>query len=195
LISIAGLLIRKKKDAVVWAFLLPFTIQRRIDCRGEPSAARRALFEMIDLPQPRPVLWPLRSRGTARIEDDRLPDGRRRITIHHADLSGVSPAMLDWRYHNIEGTMEYAGSRWPRYCVWHPLDHIFYSVTKRIDGKVGPGARLHIREAFQRKPENLLDLRVEVESIDSAAAIIRKKIAGVTVLRLVNRFEAAVNGT
>ena len=103
--------------------------------------------------------------------------------------------MLGWWYHNVEGDMDYAGQRWPRYFVWHPLDHISYTVTGRIDGKIEPGTRLHIREAFQRNPENLLDLRAEVESIDSSAAIIRKRIAGLTVLRLVNRFTATASGT
>lgn len=150
---------------------------------------------MIELPPPRPLLWSLRSRDTARIADNRLADGRRRITIEHAELRGITPVMLDWWYHNVEGEMDYAGGRWPRYCVWHPLDHISYTVTKRINGKVGPGTRLHIREVFQRKPENLLDLRAEVESIDTDAAIIRKRLAGVTVLRLVNRFISTTIGT
>jgi hypothetical protein len=150
---------------------------------------------MLKLPPPRPVLWPLRSLATANVEDAVLSDGRRQITIDHAPLRGVSPAMLDWWYHNVEGDMEYAGARWPRYCVWHPLDHISYRVTGRRNGRVVPGTRLHIREAFQRVPENLLDLRAEVESIDARAAIIRRRVGPIVVLRLINRFDGVPEGT
>lgn len=149
---------------------------------------------MVDLPAPRPVLWPIRARETAEVDDQMLADGRRRITIVHALLKGITPEMLDWWYHNVEGEMDYAGGRWLRYCVWHPLDHISYKVSRRMDGKVGPGTRLHIREAFQRRQENLLDLHVEVESIDARAAIIRKRVGPISILRLVNRFEDTPSG-
>jgi hypothetical protein len=150
---------------------------------------------VIRLPPPRPLLWPLRPLETAAVDDVVLDDGRRQITIDHALLRGVSPAMLDWWYHHVEGDMDYAGGRWPRYCVWHPLDHISYRVTGRRDGRVVPGTRVHIREAFQRKPENLLDLRAEVESIDARAAIIRKRVGPIVVLRLINSFDGVREGT
>jgi hypothetical protein len=150
---------------------------------------------MIVLPPPRPLLWALRSRETAKVQDRLLADRRRRITIRHALLRGVTPEMLNWWYRNIEGEMDYAGGRWPRYCVWHPLDHIAYTVSHRVNGEVRPGTRLHIREAFQRQPENLLDLQAEVDSIEPNTAIIQKRVGPLTVLRLANRFDEVAGGT
>jgi hypothetical protein len=146
------------------------------------------------LPPPRPVLWPLRPVDSADTKFEVLTDGRRRITIRHAELEGVTPAMLAWWFHNVEGTMDYAGARIERYLVWHPLDHIFYRVSGRVDGKVASGSRIHLREAFQRDAGKVLDLVVEIERIDEAAATIRRRVAGATVLRLVNRFEASARG-
>lgn len=142
----------------------------------------------VALPDPGPVLWPLRSVESVRIDMSVLSDGRRRIVFEHATLRGVTPAMLAWWFAHVEGDMDYAGRRWPRYLVWHPLDHISYEV-------VGPGARLHIREAFQRDPRNLLDVIVTVERIDTDAAVIGNGVLGYSALRLVNRFESNETGT
>lgn len=143
----------------------------------------------VALPPPRPVLWPLRPVGSARIDMRVLPDGRRRIVIEHAPLRGVTPAMLAWWFGHVEGNMEYAGRRMARYLVWHPLDHISYQVIKRVGDVVGPGATLHIREAFQRDPRNLLDVTVTVERIDEQSAVIGHRVLGLSALRLVNTFE------
>lgn len=147
------------------------------------------------LPEPRPVLWPLRDVSTAAITVERLPDGRRRIVIRHRELRGVTPRMLAWWYRNVPGDMSYAGGVWPRYLVWHPLDHISYEVVRAArGGGIGPGARLRIQEAFQRRPERRMDLRVQVARIDEQEAIIERRVLGVTVLQLVNRFAATADG-
>jgi hypothetical protein len=123
-------------------------------------------------------------------------DGRRRVMIRHAELKGITPDMLAWWFAHMEGEMDYAGGRWPRYLVWHPLDHISYEVVRRApNGGVGPGARLHLCEAFQRAPRNLLDLTVEVERIDAEAAVICHQMFGLRVLRLINLFEPSPRGT
>jgi hypothetical protein len=138
----------------------------------------------------------LRSPETAATTFERLGDGRRRIVIRHAELKGVSPEMLAWWYGHVAGDMRYAGACWPRYLVWHPLDHISYTVIRPSRrGSVGPGARLHIQEAFQRSPENILDVKVTVERIDSEAAVISNRVLGLSVLRLINRFEPTPTGT
>ncbi len=145
------------------------------------------------LPPPRPVIWPLRSIDTAQVEIS--DEGVRRITIRHAELKGVTPEMLAWWYANVVGEMEYAGELYPRYLVWHPLDHISYSIVGKPDGaKVSPGTRLHIREAFQRDLNNLLDLDVTVERLDTEEAAIAHYVLGVRVMRLSNRFEATATG-
>jgi len=48
-------------------------------------------------------------------------------------------------------------------------------------------ARVHIREAFQRDPQKLLDVTVTVERVDTNAAIIGDRILGLSALRLVNK--------
>jgi hypothetical protein len=126
------------------------------------------------LPEARPMLWPLRPASSAEVTDEVLGTGQRRITIRHAPLHGVTPEMLSWWYGgNIVGTMHYAGQEWPRYLVWHPLDHISYEIVEAgSDGAVGPGSRIRVREAFQRDPGNLLEVTVEVERLDERMAII-----------------------
>jgi hypothetical protein len=58
------------------------------------------------LPPPRPALWPLRPVASADVTDELLPDGRRRITVRHAELPGVTPEMLDWWYGHVDGPVE-----------------------------------------------------------------------------------------
>jgi hypothetical protein len=60
---------------------------------------------VIELPAPRPVLWPLRPTETAAVADDLLTDGRRRITVRHAELVGVTPRMLAWWLGHVVGEM------------------------------------------------------------------------------------------
>src|SRR5215204_1602004 len=148
------------------------------------------------LPLVRPVVWPLRPTQSAQSTVELLPDGRRRILIRHADLRGVTPEMLAWWFAHVEGDVEYASRRWPRYLVWHPLDHVAYEVVKRTaEGRVGPGARLHVVEAFQRNPRTLLDTFVDVERIDAEVAIIARNVLGRCILRLVNTFQPIQSGT
>ena len=106
-------------------------------------------------------------------------DSRRQIIIDHAELNGVTPAILAWWYGHVVGDMEYAGRTYPRYLVWHPLDHISYEIEGNHEThEIKPGTRLHLREAFQRNTNNLLDLHVTVERIDSEAATIVKSVLG-----------------
>ena len=136
------------------------------------------------LPPPRPQLWPLRAAETASTTFETCPDGCRRILIKHAILKHVTPEMLAWWYRHVSGDMAYAGSRLPRYLVWHPLDHISCRIVKPAGATTaGAGTRVHIREAFQRDPQKLLDVRVTVEQIDTDAAIIGNRIVGLCALR------------
>jgi len=114
------------------------------------------------------------------------------VTINHAPLENITPEMLAWWYGHIPGTMDYAGETWPRYLVWHPLDHISYEVAGDV---VRPGSRLHIREALGRDPELLIDLRVTVEKIDNHEAIITKRLLSNSIVRLENEFTATNGGS
>jgi hypothetical protein len=147
------------------------------------------------LPAPRPVLWPLRPLGSAAVWTN-SDDSRSIVTITHAPLAQVTPEMLAWWYGHISGSMKYAGQNWPRYLVWHPLDHIGYDVTSPAsDGAVGPGARLHITEALGRDLDQLVDIHVGVEQIDTQAAIICKRLLGTSIIRLENEFTPYDGGT
>jgi hypothetical protein len=88
----------------------------------------------------------------------------------------------------------------PRPLLWPLRPVASAGVTDEVlraapDGTVGSGARLRIREAFQRDPRNLLDVTVEVEHRDADAAIIARHVAGEPVLRLVNEFTGTRCGT
>jgi hypothetical protein len=145
---------------------------------------------VTSLPAPRPVLWPLRPQESARVSrsDDR---GRRIITIEHAPLPGVTAEMLAWWYGHVPGTMQYADGTYPRYLVWHPLDHITYEVENNLDAPVRPGSKLHIVEALGRDLGSVLDIHVTVEGMNERSAIISRRIAGSSVVRLENEFESS----
>ena len=147
---------------------------------------------MTRLPAPRPVLWPLRPPESARISrtDD---SGRRIVTIEHAPLAGVTAEMLAWWYGHVPGTMEYAGGTYPRYLVWHPLDHVTYEVENNT-APVRPGSKLHIVEALGRDLDSVLDIHVTVEAMTEHSAVISRRIAGSSVVRLENEFESSNAG-
>ena len=138
------------------------------------------------LPAPRPVLWPLRPLESAAVTTT-SDDSRTVVTIAHAPLQQVTPDMLAWWYGHIPGTMQYAGQICPRYLVWHPLDHIAYELTTPGD-VIGAGSQLHITEALGRDLDKLIDLQVTVETIDSDAAIMSKRVLGSSIIRLENEF-------
>lgn len=146
----------------------------------------------MDLPAPRPVLWPLRPPESAAVSNS-SDDGRTVVTISHAPLEQVTPEMLAWWYTHIPGDMRYAGTTWPRYLVWHPLDHISYEAT--TPGPIGPGTRLHISEALGRDPSMLLDLEVMVETVDNQSAVICKRLLGSSLVRLENEFTRTRSGS
>lgn len=145
----------------------------------------------MDLPAPRPVLWPLRPLDSAGVSTS-SDESRTLVTIAHAPLEQVTPEMLAWWFTHIPGDMRYAGTTWPRYLVWHPLDHISYEAT--TPGVIGPGTRLHITEALGRDPSMLLDLEVMIETVDSQSAVITKRILGSSLVQLENEFTRTNSG-
>ena len=57
--------------------------------------------------------------------------------------------MLVWWWRNIEGDMELDGKIYPRYPIWHPIDHIHFEVMHRTpDGTVDVGSTFHLVEAL-----------------------------------------------
>jgi hypothetical protein len=147
-----------------------------------------------DLPPPRPVLWPLRPPESASVSI--APgDGRVVIAIEHAPLRGVTAEMLAWWFGHVPGTMEYAGATYTRYEVWHPLDHISYTVVRPGPrGTVGPGAELRITEALGRNLDNLLDIRVTLEELGDNRSVVVKRVMGAALVRLENEFQTEPAG-
>jgi hypothetical protein len=153
----------------------------------------------ITMPRPRPVLWPLRDRSSATVIRAR-DRHRTTVRIDHDPLRGVTAHMLRWWYGNVPGTMTYAGKQYPRYQVWHPLDHISYDVVAghgtdpHTNDPVHSGSTLRIREALQRNPDQIIDIRVSVEELAAHRAVIVKRVLGTTIVRLENDFNDAPTG-
>jgi hypothetical protein len=143
-------------------------------------------MKALELPAPRPVLWPLRPLESAAVSIS-SDESRTIVTIAHAPLEQVTPEMLAWWYGHIPGTMQYAGETVPRYLVWHPLDHISYELISPGD-MVTAGSLVHLTEAPGRDLDKLIDLEVTVETIDSEVAIITKRLLGSSIVRLENEF-------
>lgn len=147
------------------------------------------------IPQARPVLYPLRAVDSARVNYVDLPHRRRRITIDHAPLAGVTPAMLlDWFAH-LGGTMTYGDEVVDRYLAWHPIDHIRWELARPApEGGAGEGARFHMVEAFGGRPEFTIDEVARVEKLDETGIRLVKRVAGIVVFQLEHTWSAGADG-
>jgi hypothetical protein len=143
-----------------------------------------------------PVLFPFRSRDTARVRLQRFPHGRRRVTIDHGPLAGVTPReLLDW-FSSIGRTMEYGGAVVPRYLAWHPLDHIRWELARPAPGGgAAEGARFRIVEQFGGRPEYRIDVVDRVEKLDETGIRLVQRVAGVVVLQLEHTWSAGRDRT
>ncbi|KGN39833.1 hypothetical protein [Knoellia aerolata] len=143
-----------------------------------------------------PVLFPLRAVSTATVRHTDAPHGRRRITIDHHPLTGVTPAMLlDWFTH-LDGTISYGGDVVARYLAWHPLDHIRWELDRPAPGGgAGEGARFRIVEAFGGDPRHAVDVVDRVEKLDETGIRLVTRFAGAILLQLEHTWSACVEGT
>ena len=150
----------------------------------------------LPLPEPRPVLFPLRGQATAVTTVQELTRHRRRVTIDHQPLSGITPAMLLWWFQNIGGTMHYGKRVVPNYLAWHPVDHIRWELARPAPaGGAREGARFRIVEAFQGRPEFYIDTTERVEQLDESGIRLVRRIAGVSVLLLSHTWSACAGHT
>lgn len=150
----------------------------------------------LPLPEPRPALFPLRPRATAATSIQELGRYRRRATIDHQPLPGVTPAMLLWWFQNIGGTMTYGNHVVPNYLAWHPVDHILWELARPAPGGgAREGARFRIVEAFQGRPEFYIDTTETVERLDESGIRLVRRIAGVSVLELSHTWSACTGHT
>src|SRR5829696_10081125 len=129
-----------------------------------------------------PVLYPLRSVDTATVRYTALPHDRRRTTIDHRPLTGITPAMLlDWFTHLGE-TMSYGGEVIDRYLAWHPIDHIEWALARPAPtGGAAEGARFRMVEAFGGRPGYKIDEVARVEKLDETGIRLVRRIGGVAV--------------
>jgi len=143
----------------------------------------------------RPVLYPLRSVGSARVRYTDAAHGRRRVTIDHRPLPGVTPDMLlDWFSH-LDGTMTYGDAVIDRYLAWHPIDHVRWELAKPAPGGgAGEGARFRIVERFGNRPEYGVDVVDTVEKLDETGIRLVRRIAGVVVFALEHTWSAGSDG-
>lgn len=126
----------------------------------------------------------------------RLADGRLRMTIAHAPLLGITPAMLDWWFRNIGGTMLWQGREVSRYHVWHPRDHIHWALARPASGGgVGTGAVFRIVEAFQANPRYRVDVLDRVLTLGPDGISLEGRSLGQRVTLLSHRFTALKGAT
>ena len=143
----------------------------------------------------RPVLYPLRAVDTATVHYSDQPHGRRRITIDHRPLAGITPTMLlDWFTH-LGGTIAYGGEIIDRYLAWHPIDHIKWELARPAPGGgAAEGARFRMVEAFGGRPEYKIDEIARVEKLDETGIRLVKRIAGIPVFQLEHTWSAGSGG-
>ncbi|MBI4608327.1 MAG: hypothetical protein HY726_04895 [Candidatus Rokubacteria bacterium] len=145
---------------------------------------------------PRPIPWSMKPFSSARTWESILPDGRVELRIDHDVIHGVTPQMLVWWFRNIEGKMELGGKTYPRYLVWHPIDHIHYKVETRLpDGSVGAGSRFHIVEAFGGDLRYLVDRVLHVRRLDETEIVLEVPALGRAGMRLHGQFGPVAGGT
>ncbi|MGV3538681.1 MAG: DAPG hydrolase family protein [Rufibacter sp.] len=119
-----------------------------------------------------------------------LPQGSYEMTIAHDIIKEVSPQMLEWWFRNIGGTMEINNTIYPKYRVWHPVDHIHWElVNYSIDGTVGVGSRFRIVEAFGADRKKMVDSVEDVEKLDITGIRLTRSVLGKQIFSLEHWFE------
>ncbi len=111
----------------------------------------------VSLPEPLDFGWPWRLVEETEHSIVQLGDGRVEIRIWHDMLTGITVDMLEWWFQHLDGTGTFAGMTLPLYRLWHPRDHIAIRATRDDEGRVAPGCKIHIQEAFGRDLANLVD--------------------------------------
>jgi hypothetical protein len=150
----------------------------------------------VEIPPPLDIPWTRKPLSSAKTEVSVLPDGRIKLWIQHEIIRGVTPAMLVWWFQHIEGEVEIAGKRVPRYRAWHPIDHIAFRCAKRRpDGSIGPGAVFHIREAFAANPSWGIDIHTHIEKLDETGFVHVPRKLGFEIARMEYVFEPVAEGT
>ena len=142
-------------------------------------------MKRLPIPAPRRLVHPLREASSASTTIQELPNHRRRITIDHRPLRGLTPEMVLWWFQNLGGTMEYDGRMLDNYLAWHPIDHIRWELAQPSPaGGAQEGARFLIVEAFGAEPYYYIDTTERVEKLDATGIRLVRRFAGVKVMEL-----------
>jgi len=148
------------------------------------------------LPTPRDFGWQMKDLTSATTSFRVLPYGSYEACIEHDIIKGCTPEMIEWWFRHIGGEMEYQGQHYPRYLVWHPVDHIHWALKKEApDGGAGVGARFQIVEAFQGNAHWMIDTIDEVVKLDRTGIRLRLKRFGLELYSLEHRFIPHPDGT
>jgi len=148
------------------------------------------------LPEPLRLLWQFKPVSSASAGVETLNDGRKKYWIKHDVLKNVTPRMLAWWFGHMEGDVEIQGHRFPRYCVWHPLDHVYARYVRRApDGSVGPGAQIALCEYLGRNPVYKIEAVSTIEKLDETGFIHNVVQRGIRIARMEHVFTKTVGGT
>ncbi|GAB3338827.1 hypothetical protein GCM10027299_51250 [Larkinella ripae] len=148
------------------------------------------------LPPKRVINWIQKPLDSARTHFNTLPYGSYELAIEHSVVQDVTPEMLQWWFQNIGGTIVVNGKTYPRYLVWHPIDHIHWELVRpAADGRGGAGAKFRIVEAFGGNLKHLIDSTEDVIQLDVDGITLVIRFAGLEVYRLAHRFIAVEGGT
>lgn len=151
-----------------------------------------------DLPPVTSLPWTTKMKplDSASTRTEILPDGRLHLAIEHDLLRGITPAMLDHWFRNIDGTLVVDGVRTSRYTAWHPRDHVEYRRTVAKDGAVGKGSVFRIHEVLGRNPAYVVDVWTDVVRLDEGGFAHRPRMPlGLPLARMDYTFEAVRGGT
>ncbi|HYH16899.1 MAG TPA: hypothetical protein VD794_16820 [Flavisolibacter sp.] len=148
------------------------------------------------LPAPRGFGWQMKTLESAETSFTVLPHGSYEACIEHGIIKGCTPEMIEWWFRHIGGDMEYQGHIYPRYLVWHPIDHIHWALVKTAPGGgARVGAQFRIVEAFNGNIKWLVDTIEEVVKLDHTGMRLRKQFLGLEVYSLEHQFIPHPQGT
>lgn len=170
--------------------ILPMTLSHSADVLTYPENHGKP-------PVPWSVPFPLKGLGSADCGARLLPDGRLCYWIKHDIVRGVTPRMLVWWFSHLEGDIEIGGRRVNRYRAWHPYDHVHASYAQRLpDGRIGPGAKIRLREYLNANPDYEVDTITEIEKLDESGFIHNPALHGISgLVRMEYTFQRVEGGT
>ena len=151
---------------------------------------------MVELPEPIRIPWLMKPLESAQTKLDYLDDGRLHCSIVHDVLQGVTPEMLVFWFKNMRGTMDVEGRSYPRYRVWHPLDHVEHRYVKTPPGGDGVGSVFLIHEVLGRNPRNTVRVLSDVVRLDEGGFAHRPRFKGIRgLIEMDYEFERVAGGT